>query len=120
MSKWLFGLLFLAALFFDGIISPALFGFRESFLTIIFLIVMLLSFEVNPRSLVTGVILSGVAAFYWGLKPGVLIFPLLASAGVLFLLNSFLNIKSKALMILSGGVMFIVFWGASVLIAKII
>lgn len=120
MKTWLVVVLFLASMFLDGIIFPALFGFRESFLTIIFLVVMLLYYEVNFEGLILGVAFSGLAEFYWGLKLGALILPLLASAGVFFLLNSFFNIRSRVLMILSGVVMFIVFWEASILVSKIL
>ena len=120
MSKWLIVVLFLAAMFLDGIILPTLFGFRESFLTIIFLVIMLLYYEVSLQGLIFGVVLSGLAEFYWGLKLGALILPLLASAGTLFLLNRFLNIQSRFLMIISGGIMFIVFWETSILITRIL
>ncbi len=79
MSKLLIVVLFLAAMFLDGIIFPGLFGFRESFLTIIFLIVMLLYYEADLEGVVLGVAFSGLAEFYWGLKLGTLILPLLAS-----------------------------------------
>lgn len=120
MSKWLMMILFLAAMFLDGIIFPAFFGFRESFLTIIFLVVMLLYHEVNLQNLVFGAVLSGIAEFYWGLKLGTLILPLLASAGAFFILNKFLNIRVRILMILAGVIMLIVFWETSVLVGKII
>ncbi len=120
MRSWLIIILFLAGIFLDGIIFPALFGFRESFLTAIFIVIMLLYYEVSLQGLVLGVVLSSLAEFYWGLKLGTLILPLLASAGAFFLLNRFFNIRSKLLMILSGVIMFVVFWEASVLIAKIL
>ena len=120
MNKWLISVLFLAVMFLDGIILPGLFGFRESFLTVIFLVAILLYYEVNLQGLVFGVALSGLAEFYWGLKLGTLILPLLASAGAFFLLNRFFSIRSRTLMILSGVIMFIVFWETSILISKII
>ena len=120
MNKGLIILLFLAVVFVDGIVSPALFGFRESFLTIIFLVVVLLYCEINIQGLIFGIILSGIAEFYWGLKLGTLMLPLLASVGALFLLNSFFNIRNKVFMILTGAILFIVFWETSVLISRII
>lgn len=120
MKTWLVVVLFLASIFLDGIIFPALFGFRESFLTIIFLVVMLLYYKVNHKGLFLGVAFSGLAEFYWGLKLGALMLPLLASAGSFFLLSSFFNIRSRVSMILSGVVMFIVFWEISILISKIL
>ena len=120
MSKWIVAILFLACMFLDGIIFPALFGFRESFLTIIFLVVMLLYHEVSFASLVIGVAFSGLAEFYWGLRMGVLILPLLLSAVGFFLLNKFFNVRSRILMIFSGVVMFIIFWETSILINKAI
>ncbi len=120
MNKWLIAVLFFVAMFLDGIIFPGLFGFRESFLTIIFLIVMLLYCEADFKGLVLGVTFSGLAEVYWGLKLGTLILPLLASAGAFFLLNRFFNIKSRVLMIFSGVIMFIVFWETSILISRII
>jgi len=120
MKTWLIIILFLAAMFFDGIIFPGLFGFREGFLTIIFLVIMLLYYEADFKGLVLGVVFSGLAEFYWGLKLGTLILPLLASAGMFFLLNRFFNIRSRILMIFSGVIMFIIFWATSVLVSKII
>lgn len=120
IRNWLIVVLFLAAMFLDGVIFPALFGFRESFLTIIFLIVMLLYYEVGLQVLVMGVILSGLAEFYWGLNLGTLVVPLLASAGAFLILNRFLNTKSRVLIIISGAIMFIIFWEASILINKIL
>lgn len=120
MKNWLTIVLFLAVMFFDGIIFPALFGFRESFLTIIFLVIMLLYYEVDFRGLVLGVALSGLVEFYWGLKLGTLILSLLVSVGVFFLLNKFFSIRSKALVVLLGVIMFVVFWETSILINKII
>ena len=108
------------AILFDCIIFPAFFGFRESFLTIIFLVVMLLCYKVGLQSLIFGIALSRLAEFYWGLKLGTLILPLLASAGTLFLLNRFFNIRNKALMIFSGVIMFIIFWEMSILVTKIL
>lgn len=120
MSKWLVAVLFLAVMFLDGIIFPALFGFRESFLTEIFLVVMLVYYKSDFWGLVLGVVLSGTAEFYWGLKLGTLVLPLLVSAGVFFLLNKFLNVRNRVLMVISGVVMFIVFWETSILVAKIL
>lgn len=120
MNNWLVIFLFLAIMFFDGIIFPALFGFRESFLTIVFLVIMLLYYEVDLTVLIMGAALSIVAEFYWGLELGTLILPLLASAGAFFLLNIFFNIRSKVLKIFSGAIMLIVFWGTSILVTKIL
>ncbi len=120
MKIWLATVLFLTVMFFDGIILPALFGFKESFLTIIFLVVMLLYYEANLQGLVLGVALSGLAEFYWGLELGTLMLPLLASAGVFFLLNQFFSIRNRILIIFSGVIMFIVFWVTSILISRIL
>ena len=119
MNKGLIILLFLAVVFVDGIVSPALFGFRESFLTIIFLVVILLYYKASLQGLILGILFSGLVEFYWGLKLGILILPLLASSGVFFLLSKFFNVRSMVSMIFSGVIMFVVFWGASVFISKI-
>ena len=119
-NKWLIFTLFLAVMLFDGIIFPAFFGLREGFLTIIFLVAILLFCEINTQGLIFGIILSGIAEFYWGLKLGTLLLPLLASAGAFFLLNKFFNIRNKVFMILTGAILFIVFWETSVLISRII
>ena len=108
------------SMFLDGIIFPALFGFREGFLTILFIIIFLLSYEVNFSSIIFAVIFAGVAEFYWGLMLGILMLPLLVSIGVFFILNTFFNIRSRVFVIISGAIMFIVFWGSSVLVAKIL
>lgn len=120
MKIWLIVILFLVAMFIDGIIFPAFFGFRESFLTIIFFIIMLMCYKTDFRGLVFGMILSGLAEFYWGLRFGALILPLFASAGAFFLLNIFFNIRNRILTVLSGIILFIVFWETSILINRII
>lgn len=120
MNKRLIPSLFLAGMFFDGIIFPTLFGFRESFLTAIFLVGMILYYKIDPQSLIIGVALSMAAEFYWGLKLGTLILPLLTSAGTFFLLNIFFNIRNRVLAIFSGAIMFVVFWWTSILINKIL
>lgn len=120
MSKRLIAVLFLGFILLDGIIFPALFGFRESFLTMIFLVVILLYHQVSLAGLIIGVVLSALAEFYWGLKLGTLILPLLASAGVFSLINRFFNIRNKILEIFFGAIMFVVFWEMSILITKIL
>lgn len=120
MNKWLIPVLFLAVIFFDSIIFSAFFGFREGFLTIIFLVVILLYYEIAFSGLIVGIALSAIAEFYWGLKLGTLMLPLLASAGSFFLLNKFFNIRSAVLVIFSGAIVFIIFWWTSVLVTKIL
>ncbi len=120
MRTWLIVILFFVIMFLDGIIFPAFFGFRESFFTVIFLVAVLLYYEASLKGLVLGIAFSGGAEFYWGLKHGILILPLLASAGALFLLNSFFNIRSRLFIILSGIIMLVVFWETSILLTKIL
>lgn len=120
MKVWLVVVLFLASMFFDGIIFPALFGFRESFLTIVFIAVALLYYGVNLRSMAIGLIFSAVAEFYWGLMLGTLVLGFLASAGTIFLLNRFFNIRSKFFIFFSGAIVTIVFWVVSFFVAKVL
>ena len=120
MKKWLIVALFLVAVFLDGIIFPAFFGFREGFLTIVFVVTLLLYHGVSLRGLIFGIVFSGLTEFYWGLKLGTLVLPLLASAGVFFLLNTFFDIRNKILMIILGLIMFTVFWETSILVNKIL
>lgn len=120
MKIWLIVVLFLAGILVDGIIFPALFGFREGFLTIIFLVVMLLYYEVSIPSLIFGMVFAGLAELHWGLKTGVLVLPLFASAAVFFLLSKFFNIRSRFLTIILGVTMLVVFWELSILINKVI
>ncbi len=119
MRIWLITIIFLASVFLDGIILPAFFGFREGFLSIIFLITMLVYYEADLKSFILGILFSGTLEFYWGLKPGALILPLFAAAGIFMLLNKFFNVHSKGFIIFSGLVMFLVFWTAAVYINKI-
>ena len=120
MKIWLIIVLFLTAIFLDGIIFPVFFGFRESFLTIIFIVAILLYHEAGLKGLFLGTLLSGLTEFYWGLKPGILMLSLLMSAGAFILLNKFFNVRSKVLMVFSGVIMFVVFWGTSILVNKIL
>ncbi len=120
INKWLVAVLFLAVMFIDGIFFPGVFGFKESFLTIIFIVLMLLYYNVNLQSLVFGMALSGLAEFYWGLDMGTLILSFLVSAGALVLLNKFFNIQSRVFVVISGIIIFAVFWETSVLVANIL
>ncbi len=120
MKIWLILVLFLACMFLDGIIFPGLFGFRESFLTIIFIVIMVLYNKAEFQSLIIGLVFFGLTEFYWGLKSGTLILPLLISAGAFLLLNSFFNFRSRVLMIISGLIVFVLFWISSVLVTKIL
>ena len=107
-------------MFLDGVILPALFGFREGFLTVLFIIVLLLCREVSLPNVALAIVFAGIAEFYWGLRLGILILPLLVSVGAFFLLNTFFNIRSRVFMTISGAIMFIVFWWSSALIVKIL
>ncbi|MBI2062193.1 MAG: hypothetical protein HYT64_00645 [Candidatus Yanofskybacteria bacterium] len=120
MNRWLIMVLFLAVMFLDGIVLPGLLGFRESFLTIIFFVIVLLYRKADLQVLILGVLFSGLAEFYRGLGTGTLMLPFLASAGVLFLLNLFFNVRSRILMIVAGVAMFIVFWESSILLTKLL
>ena len=119
MSKWLISVLFFVVMFFEGMIFPSIFGFREGFLTVVFLVAILLYYKVDFWSLILGTVISMFTEFCWGLKFGVLALPLLASVGTFFLLNKFFSIKGAVLMTISGATMLVVFWWSSIFINKV-
>ena len=120
MNKWLVSVLFFLIMFFEGMIFPSIFGFREGFIKVVFLVAILLYYKIDFWSLIAGTVLFMITEFYWGLKFGALVLPLLASTGIFFLLNKFFNIKGVVLTIISGATMLVVFWWSSIFIAKIL
>ena len=120
MNKWLVPALFLGVVFFDGIVLPSFFGFREGFLTLVFIVIIILYYKADFQSLVFGAIFCALVEIYWGLKTGVLVLPLFVSTAMFFTLNSFFSIRNRTLMLFSGVIMFIVFWTSSVFINKML
>lgn len=119
MKTWFVAVLFLGLVIVDGVILPAVFGFREGFLSIAFLVFILLYIG-DARGLVLSLIFSAFLEFYWSLSFGSLILPCLISFGLLIFLNNVFYTKNRILRVLLGVIIFVCFWGSSVLVNKIL
>ncbi len=113
MNKATIAGLFFATIILDGIFLPGIFGIKESFLTIVFIVALLFFQETDLSSLVFGTLLSGSAEFYWGLSFGVLMIPFLFSAGILALLKQFLNVRGFIMKAVSFITILFIFWKIS-------
>ena len=85
--------IFLMVLIVDGIILPAFFGFRESLLSLLILVMPALYFGVVKRYLVYGLFFSVALEFFKGLEFGSLAAPFLFTAAVIYLMQRFLDVK---------------------------
>lgn len=88
-------LIFIAALTLDGLIFPALFGFKESLLSVLVIVMSLVFFGVTSRSVVYGLIFSIIYELAHGLNFGILVVPFLFTAVTAFFIQKFLDTKSK-------------------------
>ena len=86
-------LIFIAALLLDGLILPAFFGFRNSFLSLLILIVPILYFGSIKQSIVYGLAFAFISESLRGLGLGDLAIPFLFTAVVIYLIQRFLDIR---------------------------
>lgn len=86
-------IIFLAALIIDGLILPALLGFRESFLSLLVLIVLVLYLGPGKRSVVYGLFFAVILESFRGFGFGTLAAPFLLTVIVIYSAQKFLDIK---------------------------
>lgn len=86
-------LFFLVVLLFDGLILPAFFGFRESFLSMLVLIAFILYLGPTQQSIVYGFVFALISESLRGLSVGDLTIPFLFTAAAVYLTQRFLDIK---------------------------
>jgi len=94
MKKIWILLIFLASFFFDGLIAPAVIGFRESFLSFIFIVALFVYFGIDGLLVFYSVLFSLFLEFGLDLRFGVVLLPILIVAIVLFLANSYFDISA--------------------------
>ena len=108
-------LIFIAVLVVDGLILPALFGLRESFLSLLILIVPILYMGSTKQSISYGFAFAFVSESLRGLDLGTLAIPFLATAIVIYLIQRFLDTRNMyALTVLMSVVftyVFLLFYG---------
>jgi len=85
--------IFLGALIMDGIIFPTFFGFKESFLSLLILIMPILYLGPAKQYLVSGTLFSFILELLKGLNFGALIIPFLFTVFLIFVVQKFLDIK---------------------------
>lgn len=117
MKIFLISLMFFISLVLDGLVFPALFGFKESFLTIIFLVSLLLYWGVNTFTIGYGVSAALVFELSRGLSPGSIILPFTMLGVFYYVLSIFLNIKANSF---SGFLLLGIFSILTVLTARIL
>ena len=86
-------LIFIAVLLFDGLVLPAFFGFRESFLSVLVLIMPILYLGLTKNYVFFGLFFSFILESFRGLNFGVLTIPFLFTVLVIFLIHRFLSIQ---------------------------
>ncbi|OGN15298.1 MAG: hypothetical protein A3J47_01685 [Candidatus Yanofskybacteria bacterium RIFCSPHIGHO2_02_FULL_43_22] len=85
--------IFAIVLALDGLILPALFGLRESFLSLLVLIVPILYIGPTTRSVSLGLFFAFISETLRGLDLGVLALPFLFVVVLIYLTQLFLDIK---------------------------
>jgi len=86
-------IIFIAALVLDGSILPAFFGLRESFLSLLILVIPVLYMGSSGRLIAYGIIFAFISESWRGLNFGDMAIPFLFTAAVINLTQRFLDIK---------------------------
>ncbi|MBI3274273.1 MAG: hypothetical protein HYZ69_03960 [Candidatus Colwellbacteria bacterium] len=86
-------LIFLGVIVADWFILPALFGFRDSFLSLIILILPVLYFGAEKRYILCGLFFSLVLEMFRGLNLGSLTLAFLFTAVLIYLFQTFLDVR---------------------------
>lgn len=86
-------LIFIGALFLDGLVLPALFGLQESFLVFITIILPLLYFSAAWRLMILGFALILGIEIYGGFPYGHVSIPYLATALLVSIAQNFFEVK---------------------------
>ena len=85
--------IFIIVMIMDVLILPAFFGLRESFLTLLILIVPILYIGSTGQSVAYGLFFAFIYEFLRGLDLGTLVLPFLLTAVVIYSAQRFLDIK---------------------------
>ena len=86
-------LIFAAGLALDGLILPAFFGFKESFLSLLILVMPVLYMGSTGRLIAYGIVFALISESWRGLNFGDMAIPFLFTAAVINLIQHFLDIK---------------------------
>ena len=86
-------IIFIAALVLDGSILPAFFGLRESFLSLLILVIPVLYMGSSGRLIAYGIIFAFISESWRGLNFGDMAIPFLFTTAVINLTQRFLDIK---------------------------
>src|SRR3989344_3643683 len=88
-----FSLIFIAVLFLDGLVFPAFFGLRGSFLSLLVIVVPLLYMGPTKQYIIYGLFFSFVYESFRGLNFGDLMLPFLFIVMVTYLVQRIFDIK---------------------------
>ena len=86
-------IIFIVVLVLDGLVLPAFFGFRESFLSLLVMVIPLLYLGSTRRSVTCGLVFALIYESLRGLELGALVLPFLLTAVVIYSAQRFLDIK---------------------------
>lgn len=86
-------LVFISALTLDGLLLPALFDFKKSILSLLVPIVLILYMGCEKRYVVYGLFFSIISELFRGLDFGALALPFLLAVSLIYLVQTFLDIK---------------------------
>lgn len=96
-------LIFVVGLALDGLILPAFFGLKESFLSLLILVMPVLYMGSSRRLIVYGIVFAFISESWRGLNFGDMAIPFLFTAAVINLTQHFLDIKYAYLIALMSG-----------------
>ncbi len=83
----------IGAFIIDGLVFPAFFGFRNSFLSLLALLLPVLYLGTKKRPVLYGLLFSVILEPFRGLSFGTLAIPFLLTVVVIYLVQMFLDIK---------------------------
>ena len=86
-------IIFLVVLVLDGLILPAFFGFRNSFLSLLILTVPILYMGLTKRFIACGLVFAFISESLRGLELGVLALSFLFTVVIMYLIQRFLDIQ---------------------------
>ncbi len=93
MNRVFIVMLFAVTVTLEGIIMPALFGIRENFLTVIFLVALIVTYGTPAWVLGYGTVMAFIAEWFQGFYPGSLVMAWLLAAWAWYVMTEFLSIQ---------------------------
>lgn len=107
-------LIFIAVLLFDGLVLPALFGIRESFLSLLLLVAPVVYIGSSKQCIICGLFFAFMLESVRGFELGSLAMPFLFTTSVIYLVQKVLDIRNTYNTRFSSGKFFFLALAATV------